>query len=251
MSVAETLELQEVLYTSKNPTRRWLHCTRRDWIIDAINRYSTNPDGRAIEIGPGSGVYLPELARHYRFVDAADIADEFLTRARELANIHDNISAMKDDITDSKIGGSTYDLVLCTEVVEHVANSSAAIKHMYRVLKPGGVLILSTPQRYSTLELTCKIAFLPVVIDIVRAIYGEAVLKTGHINLLTADEARSQITDAGFSIRETFKSGLYLPVISEFAGDAGLSFEKLLEKYAKKSGISGLLWTQYYVATRV
>ena len=156
MSVAETLALQEVLYTSKNPTRRWLHCTRRDWIVSAITRYSTKPEGRAIEIGPGSGVYLPELAERYKFVDAADIASEFLGRARELANIHKNIKAIEDDITDSKIAGTTYDLALCTEVIEHVANSRAALKHMYRIMKSGGVLVLSTPQRYSILELSCR-----------------------------------------------------------------------------------------------
>jgi len=36
----ELVELQETLYTSSNPTRRWLHCIRRDWIYDALNRYA-------------------------------------------------------------------------------------------------------------------------------------------------------------------------------------------------------------------
>jgi len=196
------------------------------------------------------GTYLPKLAEHYKFVDAADISAEFIGCARELADIHKNIKVIKDDITESEIPGATYDLVLCTEVIEHIVNSRAALKHMHRILKPGGVLILSTPQRYSILELTCKIAFLPVVIDVVRVIYGEAVGETGHINLLTAKEARSQIDDAGFSICESYMSGLYLPLISEFMGKIGLSIERAAEEYLKKKAITGLLWTQYYVAAR-
>ncbi|MGQ4648731.1 methyltransferase domain-containing protein [Lyngbya aestuarii] len=38
-----------------------------------------------------------------------------------------------------------FDIVLCTEVLEHVADTRSAISEIYRVLKPGGKLILTTP----------------------------------------------------------------------------------------------------------
>ena len=37
-TAAELVALQETLYRSGNPTRRWLHCIRRDWIFAALRR---------------------------------------------------------------------------------------------------------------------------------------------------------------------------------------------------------------------
>lgn len=243
-----TLILQDTLYNSKNPTRRWLHCTRRDWIFSAINHAAVGNGLKALEIGPGSGVYLPLLAQKCETVHAADIAEEFLYRARELSNIYPNISAVRDDITNSNIPDASYDIIVCTEVIEHIPDSQAALRHMRRILRPGGVLILSTPQKFSIMELTCKIAFLPVVIDIVRFIYGEAILETGHINLLTPKMARHQMAEAGFRVKSTFVSGLYIPLIAEFCGKAGLKFEEMLEAFLKKRNMTDLFWTQYYIA---
>lgn len=38
----------------------------------------------------------------------------------------------------------SYDTILCTEVLEHIPNPQKAIDEMYRVLRPGGTLILTT-----------------------------------------------------------------------------------------------------------
>src|SRR5665213_733767 len=79
----ELFRLQETLYESSNPTRRWLHCSRRDWVIAAINRWGVGV-GRALEVGPGSGVYLPTLAAAATEVVAIDIEDAYLDRLRQL-----------------------------------------------------------------------------------------------------------------------------------------------------------------------
>ena len=244
----QLLELQQTLYTSRNPTRRWLHCSRRDWIMDAIQRYSTGPRDKALEIGPGSGLYLPVLAKRFREVIAADIEDAYLNEANSLAAAHPNLHPVVDDITHSRLPERSFDLILCTEVVEHIADSARAIAEMHRLLKPGGVLILSTPQRYSPLELTAKIAFLPGVVDVVRMIYREPVLETGHINLLTTAQGTAQIERPGFKIRAQHKSGVYIPLLAEFAGNAGLRLEQWLESRLRDSPLDWLLWTQYFAA---
>ena len=114
----------------------------------------------------------------------------------------------------------------------------------------GGVLILSTPQKYSLLELASKIAFLPGIIEFVRRVYKEPIIETGHINLLTAQTARAQLVDAGFVVREHHVSGLYLPLVAEFLGEVGLRCAVVGERLLKQTGLTGMLWTQYYVATR-
>lgn len=240
------IELQRTLYQSKNPVRRWLHCTRRDKIIAAIK---AQPAGQyALEIGPGSGIYLPTLAANYQHVTASDIEKSYLDNlGPQASNIHCQI----DDITQSQLPDNHYDLILCTEVIEHIANSPAALRNIQQLLKPQGVLILSTPQRYSPLELTAKIAFLPGIIQIVRWIYQEAILETGHINLMTQKTVKQQLQHSSLDIISQDTSGFYLPVIAEFGGQIALKLMQWLEKTCRpKRWLGQLLWTQYYIAKK-
>ena len=242
----ELLELQETLYSSRNPTRRWLHCSRRDWIQSTIARIGSN-SFRALEIGPGSGVYLPALAEVADKVIASDVEEAYLDNARELARRIPKLDCIKDDITNTKLEGGSFDLILCTEVVEHIENSRAALAGLAFLLSPNGNIILTTPQRYSPLEIFAKVAFLPGIIQLVRLIYREPIIPTGHINLLTEGKLREQIAAAGLEIHDFYKSGLYLPVIAEIAGDSGQNFLQWCERKLRGSALSWLLWTQYYV----
>jgi ubiquinone/menaquinone biosynthesis C-methylase UbiE len=241
-------ELQRTLYTSKNPTRRWLHVSRREWITSAIRR-STLPDtGAVMEVGPGSGVYLPTLAASAAEVVATDIEDAYLSRLEPLLASYPNIRLVKDDITRSNLSSSSFDLILCTEVIEHIRDSRAALAEMRRLLRPDGTLILSTPQRYSPLELCAKLAFLPGIIDVVRLIYREPILETGHINLMTKRTLHDQLNEAGFCIRETYTAGMYLPIVAEAFGNSALAIEKALERRLRNTRLEWLLWTQSVVA---
>src|SRR5262249_13194370 len=216
---AELLALQRALYESRNPTRRWLHCARRDWISEQLTRLAAGRRGAVREVGPGSGVYVPLLARLFDRVTVSDVHDAYLDAARTLAAAHVNVRVVQDDIRQPALPSGSFDVVLCTEVIEHVTESRAALGGMRRLPRPGGVLLLSTPQRYSPLELCSKLAFLPVVIALVRLVYREPILPTGHVNLMTASEVRRQLAEAGFVIRESHTSGVYVPVLAEAGGE--------------------------------
>jgi 2-polyprenyl-3-methyl-5-hydroxy-6-metoxy-1,4-benzoquinol methylase len=149
--------LQRTLYSSRNVTRQWLHNTRRAWISEAIHKFC--PHGaRALEIGPGSGIYIPVLKQACTEVYISDCERAYL-KAIERSYADDHcVKVVVDDITQSQLPSDHFDLVLCTEVVEHIADSQAVFRHIARILKPGGMLVLSTPQRYSLLEITARMA---------------------------------------------------------------------------------------------
>lgn len=245
----QLVDLQETLYTSRNPTRRWLHCTRRDNIIAEIEACGPQV-AKALEVGPGAGGYLPILAALADEVVAADIEQAYLIQAQTHAQSLANLSCARDDITATQLPPASFDLILCTEVIEHIEDSVAALEGLYQLLKPGGTLVLSTPQRYSPLEVFAKIAFLPGIIQVVKWIYREPIIETGHINLLTEGELKRQLASAKLQIHRQYKSGFYLPLIAEFFGEAGLSMLQYLERKLQHSRLSGLLWTQYYILSR-
>lgn len=245
---SELVALQETLYDSKNPTRTWLHTSRRDWITNALVSCSAGRAvNRALEVGPGSGLYLPLLSQLSKSVIASDIEQEYLEHAAEVVGDLQNVECRTDDITETGLTPGVFDLMLCTEVIEHIADSPAALAGLRRLLSPDGRLVLSTPQRYSPLEICSKVAFLPGIIDIVRLIYREPIIPTGHINLLTEQELKRQLDAAGFTILEEYKCGMYLPVVAEALGQLGLRFEQWLEKKLRGGRLDFLLWTQCYV----
>jgi 2-polyprenyl-3-methyl-5-hydroxy-6-metoxy-1,4-benzoquinol methylase len=240
--------LQDALYTSRNPTRRWLHTQRREWILSALERHRPSPCRRALEIGPGSGTYLPALCAMAGEVFAADIEDAYLERAKSLTARLPNLRLVKDDITASQLPTGQFDLILCSEVIEHVPGPAQGIREMHRLLRPGGMLVLSTPQKYSTIEMISKIALRSGFIELVRFFYREPIVESTHHNLLTARACQRSIADAGFSVVERHKLALYLPFVAELTGRAGLRVEQWFESHLRGTPLDGLLWSQCYVA---
>ena len=248
--VPSLLELQDTLYDSSNPTRRWLHRRRRACIEAELRRQSGPEVAQALEVGPGCAVYLPTLASLVAEVVATDIQPEFLERARvELSSLR-NLSFVVDDICDSRLSAGAFDLVLCSEVIEHIADSAAALRSIGRLLRPGGVLVLSTPQPWSTVELAARIALRPGVIRLVRRIYKEPILEMGHINLLSPRQLERQLRAAGLTIESFHTTGLYVPVLAELGGERARRLASWLEPRLRRSPLRPLLWTQHVVARR-
>ncbi len=97
--------------------------------------------GNIIELGSGEGYgiqMLAPLAAHYMAVDKfdTDISGQANVEFRKqllpsLAGIADN----------------TFDFALTFQVIEHIQDDKTFIEEIHRVLKPGGVLMLTTPNR--------------------------------------------------------------------------------------------------------
>jgi hypothetical protein len=51
----------------------------------------------------------------------------------------------KVDITDTKLQDAAYDVVIANHVLEHIADDRQAMREVFRLLKPGGIAVLSVP----------------------------------------------------------------------------------------------------------
>jgi Methyltransferase domain len=125
-----------------------------------------------------------------------------------------------------------------------------ALQRLHNALKPGGVLILTTPQSFSTMELSARMLSNPVVMALAKKLYG-AVDELGHINLLTRGALHRQIEQVGFVIVEETRNGLYVPALAEFGGQAGQKMAAATAHGIRDMPVlSGLLWAQCYVLRR-
>lgn len=244
------LQLQDTLYHSKNPTRRWVHTRRRDMVEAMLRTVAGEGVATALEVGPGSGLYLPLLAELAKEVVASDIEPSFLERAREQLADRANVAFMVDDITRTQLPAAHFDLILCTEVLEHIGAWRAALGSMARLLRPGGALVLSTPQPHSPIEVLGKLALRPGVIGVVRAIYREPILETGHISLVSSRKLAGELATHRLEIEHRSWTGAYLPIVAELGGHQALRLEQALEPRLQWRPLRGLLWTQYVIARR-
>ena len=240
------VEFQRRLYTDPNPTRRRLHSTRRDWVLGQAIAASA-PGDRVLEVGVGCGVFTEALSAAGRRVSAVDINPAFLDNVAALDAV---ATHLKDATLPLDLG--EHDLAICSEVLEHVPpdRSQAMLDALYGALRPGGTLVLTTPQRYATVELAARLFRFKPILALARRLYGSAD-ELGHINLLTAGQLRAQLAAAGFTTVATRRFGFYLPVIAEFGGGVGARTLGLVEAALRPIPVlRGLLWTQAWVLKR-
>lgn len=239
----DNIEFQANLYESNNPTRRWIHKKRRDWVINQLVNFSSK-DKSVLEVGTGCGIYTTTLVKLFGSVTTIDINPEFVKYAKCNSPTVDSYVANIETYFDEK----KHDVILMTEVIEHVNNTKLSLKSVYENIKPGGVFILTTPNKFSTTELVARLLKIRIFAVIARKIYREPVDELGHINLRTRGELIKEINQTGFTIESRSDISFYLPVIAEWGGERGASMLKFTEKHFSKTSIlSHLLWTQCYV----
>jgi len=95
----------------------------------------------------GSGYGSEILARQAKSVIGLEIDDHALRYAKSHHQKH-NIEFKKANLNKKlDLPDKFFDAVVSFETLEHVANQELMISEFQRVLKPGGVLIISTPDR--------------------------------------------------------------------------------------------------------
>ena len=102
----------------------------------------------ALDIGCGAGLMAEPLARMGAAVTAIDAAPENITAA----TAHAAASGLAIDYRCQSVEalaetGAKFDLVTCLEVVEHVAGRDSFFAALAALVAPGGLAILSTPNR--------------------------------------------------------------------------------------------------------
>ena len=120
-------------------------CVDLHWGCD---RRSIKPlaDKSALDIGCGAGLVCEPLARLGAEVTGVDASAENVSVAASHAEMSGlDIRYMAGEVATLDIG--QFDLVTCLEVIEHVADKRAFIADIAARLAPGGLLVMSTPNR--------------------------------------------------------------------------------------------------------
>ena len=115
--------------------RRW-----RGWYIARRIR-----PGTVIDIGCGRGLLLDELRRRGWTVLGTELSDEAAEYARDYLGIPMKIG----EFHHLDLAAASADAVIMWQTFEHMREPNAVLKRVYEVLRPGGVAIISVPNRES------------------------------------------------------------------------------------------------------
>ena len=178
-----------------------LNPVRLGFIREAIDRHwggdieSVRPlaGKRALDVGCGAGLLCEPLARLGGEVTGVDAAWANI----EAAALHADGSAL--DIRYmagelASLGLGEFDLVTCLEVLEHVADKRTFVASLAQHLAPGGLMVLSTPNRTPQSRL--------LLVGAAEA-FGAVPRGTHHWDdFATPEELRGLLAEAGLAMGE-------------------------------------------------
>lgn len=106
-----------------------------DELIAEACRLSPDATPVALDVGSDLSPYHGMLAEHGWWVETLDIAP---------GPGVDHVGTVEE----TGLPDAAFDLVLCTQVIEHCLDPWGALKELYRIVRPGGYLVWSVPQMW-------------------------------------------------------------------------------------------------------
>ncbi|NMO04596.1 class I SAM-dependent methyltransferase [Gordonia sp. TBRC 11910] len=164
-----------------------------------FDRLSVGPGTKAIDIGAGQGRHSYEMFRRGADVIAFDMSESDMS---DVGGMFDAMMAegqvpasakARAEVGDAlrlPYADDSFDVVLMSEILEHIPSDEAAIAEMVRVLKPGGLAAVTVPRYWP--EKVCW-----ALSDAYHEVEG------GHVRIYKASELAGKLRDAGLEVTGT------------------------------------------------
>ena len=115
----------------------------RDGLLSLLDALALDPRGCALEVGPGDGAFLPDLARRFARVVAVDNSPAMLELARQRCQ-RDGLAHVELQLADALAEPlPAADCVVLNMVLHHLAAPAEALQQLARRVAPGGSLVIT------------------------------------------------------------------------------------------------------------
>ena len=161
---------------------------RRTYFRALLPNQPARATGRALDIGCGPGSITKDLSENGWDTHCVDISLNMLRNARLITG--DSVQHIQCSVESLCFRENAFDLVTAAGVLEYVPNDANSLKEIFRVLKPGGTLVISVPIK-SVISTTLK----------QRMTLGKKVDRFHHKSY-TPNTFLNAIRDTGFTLRK-------------------------------------------------
>ncbi len=158
------------------------------------------PGHTVIDVGCGDGGYIGFVAAQGAEVLFVDQDPERLARTEERIRTSARAyRAIQSDCDPIPIDDAVGDLVICTEVLEHVPDPAKFLRELIRIAKPGAQLLISVPDSRSEQFVSATAP-------------PECFQEPNHIRIFTAQAFETLVRDAGLEIESHRFTGCFWSV---------------------------------------
>jgi ubiquinone/menaquinone biosynthesis C-methylase UbiE len=219
-------------YKLQHPFLEAFHVARMR-TLERISHKYIKPGSRLLDVGSGYSMFF-QITTDWDFeITCCDLDSAAMQKMRGLAPQWEWIVA---DAVHLPFEDRSFDVVYAGEIIEHVGDPAAALREWGRVLKPGGIFILTTPNRNRLLA---------------RANRREMIMHPEHVREYSLPELKSALRSHGFKILNV--TGIYLELMLNWYRRAGYRVDMLVSLYNRPEHIRAyraLMWAGRLLPSR-
>lgn len=148
----KALEFSDIInltFKSSSVHKKFFYSARFNKAMELLE---IKPKNKILEIGCGPGYYTKEIASKTSNLVATDLSQNSLNKVKTY-NPYKIIDYVCCPAEKLPFADNSFDKILMTEVIEHLLDWDKGLREAQRVLKPGGKMIISTPNKYCYLNL--------------------------------------------------------------------------------------------------
>ena len=135
-------------YTNDMSFQSYNFIVRREHVLQLFDKRQ----GRYLDAGCGSGDFIPALLERGGEVFAIDVAAQMISQAKARFCALDSTQRLhlfQTDVTNLDFPENYFDAIIAVGLIEYLSIDEPVLEEFYRVLKPGGILILTVPNLVS------------------------------------------------------------------------------------------------------
>lgn len=136
-----------------------------------------------LNVGGSTGIIDNYLADYFRYVNSIDIDEEAVVFAQATFSKH-NLTSQIGDALNMAFPDDSFDVVICSQIYEHVPDPDKLVAEIFRVLKPGGVCYFAAGNRLMWNEPHYNLPLLSVIPRPLAHLYVKLAKKAEHYHEL-------------------------------------------------------------------
>jgi len=160
--------------------------------LSMIEKFKTG--SRMLDVGCASGEFLKMAKQRGWEVRGVDLSEY----AAGMARSEHGIDVFKGTLEGARFSDGEFDAVICGDVLEHVRSPRAFLKEVERILKPGGIVYIATPDfgsfHYRLMSFVAKLT------------YKNYFVLPHHLYHFTGSTLKRLLEISGFKIEKAVRS---------------------------------------------